>query len=157
MVCFLVNKNNKNETHSFQRSRYYNSKSLNIIATCKIFLFGRTKLAHPQTYKNRPKAINLASHFCRFQSYYRPQVGWLTRETTWIHNKIILISLLDDHVLLIYLWPWILVLTHKLGSFFFKKGNHLTASFNCLVGLVVLDTTATLEVLGSIPGSSKKC
>ena len=28
---------------------------------------------------------------------------------------------------------------------------------NCLVGLVVLSATATLEVLGSIPKSSKKC
>ena len=29
--------------------------------------------------------------------------------------------------------------------------------FNCLVNLVVLSATATLEVLGSIPRSSKKC
>ena len=28
---------------------------------------------------------------------------------------------------------------------------------NCLGSLVVLSATATLEVLGSIPGSSKKC
>ena len=29
--------------------------------------------------------------------------------------------------------------------------------YNCLVGVVVLSATATLEVLGSIPRPSKKC
>ena len=35
-----------------------------------------------------------------------------------------------------------------------KLSTYLT---NCLVRLVVLSATATLEVLGSIPRSSKKC
>ena len=32
-----------------------------------------------------------------------------------------------------------------------------TKLYDCLVSLVVLNSTATLEVLGSIPRSSKKC
>ena len=49
----------------------------------------------------------------------------------------------------------------QLLNIYFLTANYdillYIAIINCLVGLVVLNATATLEVLGSIPRSSKKC
>ena len=43
------------------------------------------------------------------------------------------------------------------NSFHISRFINTMSLINCLVGLVALSATATLEVLGSIPRTSKKC